>query len=151
MKTIYPLSARVSVPATTLPATPHEIVLRPSQNHLGYIDFIIPMDSFALNAGVKIYNRGEKIYPASGSRSDLVVALGPDDYGPLATSRVVLHLEFNRKLRGSPYDLTFQFYNEAAAVLSVSVIAGCYNDEEQKTAGEMREKKDRTSVEIEVK
>lgn len=151
MKTIYPLISRVAIPATTPPGGPlHEIVLKPAQNHLAYIDFIIPMDSFAMDAGVRIYNHGVMIYPEIGSRSDPAVALGPDNFGPLATSRVILRVEFNRRLRGSPYDLTFQYYNEAAAILRVNVVAGCYNDDEQKTTDQLRESKGDKTVEVKI-
>jgi hypothetical protein len=58
-----------------------------------------------------------------GSRSDSNFGSGKDSYGAMPTSGLSLLIPFNRKLAGPPYEITFEFYNDGGAAVSVNLFA----------------------------
>jgi hypothetical protein len=128
---------RALVPALTSALAPYVVTAQEQNDTLEYIEFFTEAGAPIANAGVKVYNRDLLIYPAPGGDIDPAwVAVG--SFGVLSLSAYPLRVPFGRKMRGSPFDLRFEFCKDSAGALSVGVLIVTSNSK-QKTVGELRQ------------
>lgn len=106
---------RVTIPLTTLPSAPQENgIMAMAGNLISVTLFRLSAAVGAVDAGIRILNRGKIIFPEGSGYLDIPLDLG------------AVSFPIGYKLEGPPWDITIQTVNAsgAAVVLGVGLIAG---------------------------